>query len=674
MFVFDIESDGLLPGQVTDDQVITKIHCINGIDSETGREYRYTDHEFYQDVEGNVTDIPTPRDGDIKAGIAHIKRDGVQWDGVGGHNINGYDLPAMKYVTGDNTIPQVGFDSQAVGKLAYPTLKDKDFTNIRKGKLPAGFRAGALSLKAWGIRFGEKEKTDFNPKDYGHTWKTMPFTKEMDDYCMDDCRSNLVTIRHMKERLGDHEATEIECRVAEILGRQERHGVRFDEEEAERLRIEWSAEAYELEQEARDSFPPFYVKNGKKKRANKEFRRFVEHPEGGTVRKFKGKEQRGFWSYTTTGWGQPIKIIPFNPGSRVQIENRMRFKYDWEPTELTKTGRAKIDETTLGTLPFKEARTITRYMTLDKRLGQLANGDNAWLKKVKNGRIHGRVDSLGTVTGRMSHFSPNLGQVPANHNPYGKECRALFIADEDRVIVGMDADALELRVLAHFLARFDKGAYVEIVLSGAKEDGTDMHSRTRDAVGLTERDTAKTWFYAFLYGAQNFKLGTIVMSEWSEEKLLKFYKAFPPGDKRRKKIAALGARSRSRLVKTLPALGKLIEKVQENAGRGYLKGLDGRRIPIRAMHAALNSLCQSAGSVVMKKALIIMFEHFDKEGLDVIPLLNVHDEVQLSALKEEAERVGQIAAHAVYEAGEHFNFRCPLAGDYDIGVNWSETH
>jgi DNA polymerase I-like protein with 3'-5' exonuclease and polymerase domains len=370
-----------------------------------------------------------------------------------------------------------------------------------------------------------------------------------------------------------------------------------------------------------------------------------------------------------------LKFIEFNPGSRKQIENRLRWKYDWEPTELTKTGLAEISEETLGTLPFKEAKTITEYMMVQKRLSQLAEGKQAWLKKVnKQGRIHGRVDQLGTGTGRMSHFGPNLGQVPANGKPFGERCRQLFLADEGRVLLGMDADALELRVLAHFLARFDGGKYVQTVLDGTKAKGTDMHSRNMKAVGLTLRDTAKTWFYAFIYGAANFKLGTIVVSEFPEEKLRKFYAAFPAGQKRRTAIAKLGKRSRDRLVKSLPAFGKLVDAVQGAAGRGYIKGLDGRRIPIRALHSVLNFLCQGAGALIMKRALVIMFEDFRSEGLDVIPLLNVHDEVQLSVLDEEKDRVGRITTRAVTSAGEHYSFRCPLAGNYQTGLNWAETH
>ena len=670
MYVYDIESDGLLPGQCDAGEEISKLHCINVIDRSTGTEYRFTDHEFYQDLDGDYTTTRCPRDGNIKDALELL--DGEY---LGGHNIIGYDTPAVLQVTGHDLQPSAQFDSMVLGKLAVPNLKDKDFANIRKGRFEKGFQAGGQQLKHWAERVGKRLKAHFDPKDYGHTWKTMPFTQTMDDYCMDDVRANVDVIEFMEARL-EHcpIAVEMESGVAEIIMWQERVGIQFDEETARDFAKMLYSKLYELEQEARRAFAPFYKKKGKRITPKKPHRRFIQHTFGAITRTVKGTEQRGWWC-ETIGEHQPIEMIEFNPGSRMQIENRLRFKYDWEPTELTKEGRAKIDEETLGTLPFAETKTISEYMTVQKRLSQLAEGKQAWLKAVKkSGRIHGRVDQLGTGTGRMSHFGPNLAQVPKLGKPYGGECRALFIADPGRVIVGCDADALELRVLAHFLARFDGGAYAQTVIEGNSADGTDMHSRNRDAIGLTIRDTAKTWFYAFIYGAADFKLGTIVMSEWDEAKLVKFYRAFPPGQKRRSKIVAIGKRSRSRLLSSLPAFDQLLEAVHKSAERGYLRGLDGRRMPVRSKHSALNFLCQGAGALVMKRALIIMFDRFAEEGMDVLPLLNVHDEVQLSCTQENADHVGRIAAQSITDAGESFSLRCPLAGNYDIGLSWKETH
>jgi DNA polymerase I-like protein with 3'-5' exonuclease and polymerase domains len=665
MRVFDIESDGLLPGvnrdgeMLDDDRTITRVHCINAFDRREGREYRFTDNEFYQDLDGERTDVPCPRDGTVEDGIRWLIEDGH----VGGHNIIGYDVPALAYL-----YPQFDwdgvrmFDSNILGKLACPTLRDTDFAQKRKGKLTADFPAGSQKLMHWAQRVGKNLKTDFNPEDYGHTWKTMPFTKDFDDYCMDDVRANVDVIEFQEERLAScPDAVELETAVAQIIKWQERVGVRFDVVAAEALAESLYVRLHELEEQARESFAPFYLPKGKMKTYKKDMKRKTE---GGWLEHISAGAQ-----------AQPIKLILFNPGSRQQIENRLRAVYNWEPTEFTDTGLAKIDEEVLGTLPFKEAKVISEYMTVAKRLSQLVEGKQAWLKAVKpDGRIYGRVDQLGTGTGRMSHFGPNLAQVPKCGKPYGAECRALFIADDGRTIVGCDADALELRILAHFLARFDAGEYVQTVLAGSKEDGTDMHSRNRAAIGLALRDTAKTWFYAFIYGAGDFKLGSIVISEWDEEKLTRFYTQFPPGRRRRAAIIKLGRRSRDRLQKKIPAFGRLIQSVHKAAERGYVKGLDGRRIPIRAIHSALNFICQGAGALAMKKALVIMFEKFKKEGLDVHPLLNVHDEVQLSVLPEEADHVGRIASESICRAGEFFALRCPLTGDYDIGPTWAETH
>jgi DNA polymerase I-like protein with 3'-5' exonuclease and polymerase domains len=642
-----------LPGQ-TETDIITKLHCINAIDRRTGREYRFTDHEYYQDVEGNgTTGVKCPRDGDIRAGVKLMQ---YHAECLAGHNIIGYDIPAIEYVLGDfkfdEEIPR--YDSSVAGKCLYPNLKDMDWANKRKGKLPQNFYAGDNSLKAWAMRAGGVQKKDFDPKNYGHTWKTMPFTQEMDEYCMDDVRSNVDVIVMQEQAAGySQDALDLEFAVAEVIKLQERTGVRFDVEAANAFAAELYVELHELENKAREAFPAFYKKD-------KEF----------TPKRDNKKE--GYVAGCTV---TKVKLIDFNPASRVQIENRLRHKYDWEPTEFTDKGRAKIDEEVLKALPFPEAQVIGDYLMVQKRLSQLAEGKTAWIKAVTAaGRIHGRVDQLGTGTGRMSHFGPNLSAVPKNAKPYGKQCRGLFIADEGRVLLGMDADALELRVLAHFLARFDGGRYAAIVLEGNSADGTDMHSRNQRSIALRLRDSAKTFFYAWLYGSGNFNLGTIVLADWTAEKLAKFYKAFPPGEKRRRKIAALGKRGRERMVAGIPGIDRLLKAIDGAADRGYILGLDKRRIPIRSKHSALNFTCQGAGAIVMKRSLVIMFDTFRALDLDVRPLLNIHDEVQLSVTKENADEAGRIAAESVAKAGEYYGFRCPLAGNYDIGTNWSETH
>lgn len=647
MFVFDIESNGLL-------DTISKVHCINAIDRATGREYRFTDHEYYQNVDGSKSDVKCPRDGTIEDGLILLE----QADEIGGHHIIGYDIPALDIIYQDFTPAHRQVDSLVLSKLLYPNLKDTDFAAVRKGKLPEAFLkkglAGRDSLEAWGFRLEGELKADFKPADFGHTWATIPFIKEMDDYCMQDVRVNVAIFEHFESKEYSQEAIDIEMGTQKIISLQERTGIAFNLEAAEELCKGLYIKQHELEQECRSVFPAFYLRDGKP---------------------FVPKRDNKSLGYLAGATVQKLKLVDFNPGSNRHVHIALANKYGWEPTELTKTGLAKIDEEILGTLPFVEAKKIAEYRTVNKRLSQIAEGKQAWMKQVKkDGRIYGRVNTLGTVTGRMSHYGPNLAQVPKVGKPYGVECRGLFVCDPGRVVVGCDADAIELRILAHFMARFDKGAYIEVVLNGSKEDGSDMHTRNQQSISLTNRDVAKTYFYAMLYGSGDFNLGTIVMTDWTEEKLTKFYAAYPPGQKRRSKIVAIGKRSRAALMAGLPALAKLVDKVQQSAKRGYLKGLDGRHIPIRSMHAALNSLCQSAGAVLMKRALITMFDVFDKEGLDVLPLLNVHDEVQLSCTKEIADHVGTIAKNAIIDAGIVFSFRCPLDGEFKVGTSWADTH
>lgn len=649
-YVFDIESDGLL-------DTITKVHCINMVDRDTGKVLRFTDHACYQELDGRYGRVLTPRTGDIK-GALHILQHA---DEVAGQHIVGYDIPALKIVYPNWPGPSGRvLDTKVMSQVIYPTLKEVDILRARKGRLPADFLkrglAGRHSLEAWGLRLGVEKKADFKPKTFGHTWATMPFTKTMDDYCAQDVVATEYLLKHFESKNYSAQALEIEHEVARIISWQERVGIPFDSEAAAKLACELQIKRIELEEAARNAFGPFHLR--------------------AEVKTFVPKRDHKSLGYVAGAGLTKVKLIDFNPGSRDHIANRLMLVRGWEPTEFTPTGKPKVDETILAELPWPEAKVIAEYMLIAKRLGQVGEGDQAWMKAVKkDGRIYGRVNQMGTVTGRMAHFGPNLAQVPRVGNPYGRECRALFTAEPGRVLVGCDADALELRMLAHFMARFDEGAYVEVVLNGRKDDGTDIHTRNQTAIGLLSRDTAKTWFYAYIYGAGNYKLGTIIMSEWDAEKLERFYAAFAAGKPRHAAIVRLGKRSRDKFMASLPALAQLTDAVKASATRkGWLKGLDGREITVRSNHAALNTLLQGGGAIVMKLALVLMFREFNARGLDVRPLLNIHDEVQLSTPPEVADDVGAIAADAIRRAGLDFGLRCPLGGDYAVGSNWSETH
>ena len=296
---------------------------------------------------------------------------------------------------------------------------------------------------------------------------------------------------------------------------------------------------------------------------------------------------------------------------------------------------------------LKEVAILIRdYLMLQKRVAQI----ESWLEAVKaDGRVHGKVITNGAVTGRMTHSSPNMAQIPNAGSVYGHECRECWTVEEGNVLVGCDASGLELRMLAHYMK--DEG-YVRTVTEGSSKDGTDVHSINQQAAGLPTRDSAKTFIYAFLYGAGDAKIGSIVGGSAKE-----------------------GEKLKEKFLRKTPALARLIKDVKSAANqRGCVKGLDGRKIWIRSEHAALNSLLQGAGAIVMKKALCLFYDKIKENKWNVKLVANVHDEFQFECPPDIAELAGKAARMSIIEAGEHYKLRCPLDGEYKIGKSWKETH
>jgi len=342
-------------------------------------------------------------------------------------------------------------------------------------------------------------------------------------------------------------------------------------------------------------------------------------------------EQR--WSEKT---GKPLKdkVTVFNPGSRQQVASRLESKGAVWKT-FTETGKPKVDETTLKELShIPEAVLVLEYLTLSKRIGMV----KSWIDNTaEDGRIHGNVNTCGAVTGRMTHSKPNLAQIPSE-----SDYREMFIVPDDCDLVGVDASGLELRMLAHYMQDDD---YTSLILDG------DIHSYNQEAAGLPTRDNAKTFIYGFLYGAGDAKIGEIVGGG-----------------------AKQGATLKRKFLQSLPALRRLLDRVGVAAKRGHIKGLDGRRIHVRSEHAALNSLLQSAGAVVMKKALIIASTKLDSYGYPYKLVAQVHDEFQIEVPKAYSERVAVVFRNAIRQAGRDLDMRCPLDGDYQIGSSWADTH
>ena len=342
---------------------------------------------------------------------------------------------------------------------------------------------------------------------------------------------------------------------------------------------------------------------------------------------------------TVGGEFSRIDFPMFNLGSRQQIGRHLQY-YGWKPTSLTETGQPIVDEAVLSKVKgIPEAALIGEYLMIQKRIAQV----QSWLDAVQDdGRVHGYVNANGAVTGRMTHSSPNMGQVPAVYSPYGKECRDVWTVPQGYKLVGMDASGLELRMLAHYMN--DEG-YTNEILNG------DIHTANQLAAGLATRSQAKTFIYAFLYGAGDAKIGSIVGGSAKDGKRLK-----------------------EKFLQNTPALGRLRERVGVASGRGYVLGLDRRRVAIRSSHAALNSLLQSAGAIIMKKALCLLDEYAILWGLDYHIIGNIHDEIQTEVREKDAERFGRLATSCVEAAGLFYKLNCPLAGDYKVGQTWADTH
>lgn len=565
-----------------------------------------------------------------------------------GHNLIPFDLAALKKVY-DWAPPKsvVLRDTLVISRLAWPAdkLRDADFTLQKKGTLP-GNMIGRHSVEAWGYRFQmPKVGTDITD------WST--WTPYMHERCEQDTNVNVRLWQHLREQGVPEDVIEVEQRVAEILARQERRGFAFDTESAEILVAKLMRRKAELEAALAEAFPPWEVRSAFLPKAN--------------------NKKLGYVKGVPT---EKVRTAVFNPGSRDHIADRLMKLHGWKPTEFTSTGKPQVDESTISTLQFPQAKLLLEFLMVGKRLGQLVDGKEALIKHVgKDGRIHGSVNPNGANTFRMSHSRPNMSQVPAVRSAYGKEFRACLMASTGMVLVGADADALELRCLAGYMAAYDGGAYIKTVLEGKKEDGTDIHSVNARALGLdpvkkykaggqnpTGRDIAKVWFYAFIYGAGDHKLGTILGVTGSDGK-----------------IRNAGKATRTRFLKSLPALGKLVERLKEALKkRGYLIAIDGRRLYCRSEHSILNALLQSAGAIFMKHAVVILDDALlaaDIGWADVSEFVgNFHDEWQMETKEQHAEFIGQQACAAIALAGERLRFRCPLAGAWNTGKTWADTH
>lgn len=538
-------------------------------------------------------------------------------DEIIGHNVINFDVPAIqKVVPGWKPKGKVT-DTIVLSRLIHADLMNEDATSV---SLPEGFQKrlwGSHSLKAWGLRMGTMKG------DYDGGWETC--NQDMLDYCQQDVT---VTYKLYKKLLVDsdpfsQQCIDLEHELAHICNEIGNNGWTFDVDAANALYAELAKKRINLEKDLAVLFEPWEV-----------ITTFIPKRDNKTLGYKKGEPY------------DKVKVVEFNPNSRKHIHRCLVEKYGWKPREFTPSGDAKIDENVLNALPYPEAKKLALFFLIQKRIAMLAEGNQGWLKVCdSDGRIRHSIVSGGTVSGRACHRSPNLGQVPSTRAAYGKQCRDLFTVPRGWVLLGSDLSGLELRVLAHFLQ--DGGEYAKQILEG------DIHTYNQKAAGLKTRAEAKTFIYATMYGGGDGLIGSLVGGTAKDGRKLKrdFEHAIPA-------------------FKTLKS-----ELKRAYDGRGYLKGLDGRKLFVRSEHRCLSQLLQSAGAILCKKWVALVHNEIKKQNLEAEILGWIHDEVQIACRNEEvAKHVGNITGRMAKEAGTHFQIKIPIESEYDVGRTWSDTH
>ena len=416
--IFDIETNGLL-------RTVDKLHCIAIFDTETEELTSYS---------GNT----------LKEGLEKL----MKAEELIGHNIVKYDIPTLQKLYPSFNPKCRIFDTLLMSKLVYPDIGELDDRNIRKGVFPKKLR-GKYSLKAWGYRLKEYKGDYCEQEDCWAEWSI-----DMQRYCEQDVMVTKKLFDLLKSKEISETSIEIEHKFAKIIGLQEQRGVCFDKQKAVEFAANLIKEKADIERELKLAFPNEIREETFIPKVNNKTKGYIK--------------------------GQPfIKRyeIEFNPSSRQMLAERLIKKYSWKPTKLSPTGLPVIDEEVISELNYPEAPLLQRYFLVTKTLGQLADGRNAWLKLENDSVIYGGVDTIGAVTGRCTHNSPNLAQVPSGHSAFGKECRELFKARKKYRFIGCDASGLELRMLAHYMNDED---YTHEILHG------DIHTANQKAAGLVK--------------------------------------------------------------------------------------------------------------------------------------------------------------------------------------------
>ena len=684
--VFDIEADSLNP---------TVVHCIAVREHESGIAKLYGPSE-------------------LSEGLAHLDA----CDRLYGHNLLDFDIPVLKRLLSwePKSTTEV-IDTLIWSRFLYSDLAKNDLKAYGDDE-EAEFKAliGKHSLEAWGKRLGV-HKVDFQGP-----WEA--YTQEMGDYCLADTATNMAIVRHfMGMNCTNFTALKIEHDFARICNKMTETGVCFDVEKAKALHASLKTDLERLTTEITSDIPPTVVQM-------KTPEYYLATWPDGTQQQFPTKgaadTARKVLKYrprecSITAGPVAQKIIPFNLNSRQQVRELLYQRHGWLSPALTETGEkmvgqlsgeelardyGKLSEELLRECPFEIGKQLANYYLINKISTFLlsADEDKGWLTMCGDGRIHGRIITIGASTFRCTHNSPNVAQVPhtavgKDKQPlfglpgrYGADCRSLFIASPGYVMVGADLSGIEAVTLAHYLYPYDNGAFAARIAAG------DIHTANVNAIrsagfGISRTDS-KTAFYGYLYGSGDLKMGTILVSSTPDaaayyEDRRDWYRRNP--NKNDKKLwsdtlkarrqatpeeAALieiGSKVKRALETGIDGLGDLVAALKEAAKRKYLNVLD-RRVPIRSAHAALNTLLQSSAALINKKWVVLTDHRCREQGVVYRPLLTIHDEFTCEMLPEYVEAYSRICLESIGLSGDYYRIRVPVTGELGVGKNWLGVH
>ena len=777
---FDVEADNFL-------EDITVIHSLVIYDFETEEYWSFADQPGYRPIKEGLKLL---QEADVIMGhnitmydVPALKKVYPDWDFDGElldtmivgqllyTDLKGEDMPLLQ----QNKLPGKFFGSHGLEAWGFrlgnfkQEYKELDIHYLRAVE-KAGITITGLHVGNMSRHSATVASTAFEGETKAEVARAIvaavddvdiaPFAEwipEMQDYCVQDV---VVTVDLWEKKLKGQpiaqRAFELEHDASRVCSTIEQCGFAFKKDDAEELYRTLLEERMKLSPVLAEAFGSWWAPNKSSVAPNGlvtvKKTRYVKAKNGDgeffpdiRIKRYgkKGQRLKDYVGppkirYLEGAQYTKIKRIDFSPTSRDHIADRLITKYDWTPTKFTPGGKPQVDEKTLKGLDYPEAKLLRRYFMLEKRISQLAEGNKAWLKFERDGFVKGSYFVNGTVTGRAAHSNPNIGQVPAADEkvPYGKQCRRLFGAPRGWSIVGTDFSGLELRCLGHFMAKWDQGAYISLILDG------DIHWTNAVALNLVPHGTeyqgdefldrdkkvpnpdydpwhntarnkiAKTFIYALLYGAGDEKLGRIYTAHrpLTDKEIQRYSK-----DGRIKKMLErrnikhtprmvatikMGQILRDRFMGNLPAFKSLIgavkgqvKKRKASQGRMYLNGLDGRELHVRSDHSALNTLLQSAGAILCKDWLVKTYDALIAKGLkpafetkdgkfvtrtgeeaDFAFLAWVHDEIQIGVKEGLEEVVGQIAQREAKKTGRSFDFRAITEADYKIGKDWSETH